>query len=563
MPKSSPDDVTVVELKGLRPAPAAAPRARGLKAGPRGAKRVPAAPDVGATLARSLGGQDLELAKEITFIREPAPPAPRTKRARGLKRAAAPVGDDRAALTLNVALADGEDALILLEEDGVFSWHVQGEDVTPHAARQAMLRQRAPSGRRPSKVSARRRVKRFALSLPPAPAPAPAPARGKTAVAGRKRGLGSFIAHTIVGQVTARVFRFVAGKIVGPIIDHMERNVRTGMVRIEDVDCTKWRLIDDSEQLDLPKDRPANVLLLVHGTFSSTMGAFGGLSLTAHGKTVLKAALKKYDAVIGFDHATLSVTPMQNATDLLARLERQKWPKPPVFDAVSHSRGGLVFRSLVEAALPVSNFQYRVNRAVFVACTNAGTELARRKNWDRFIDRYTNLAAGASKAAGMLSGSPVGAKILGEAIRGVGAFVKALAVAALDDNKVPGLEAMDPAGAFVRQLNDLQAGQPQPEGTFYCVMTSNFDPDTAQRNGTAPEFPPAWWLRLGDKPVDELMGKENDLVVDVESMSEIDTSVGDFVKDRFDFGTNGTVYHTNYFLQKGTAAELTDWLQLQ
>ncbi|MEO8334066.1 MAG: hypothetical protein ABI664_03785 [bacterium] len=561
MPKSSPDDVTVVELRGLRPAAAAPPRARAAKAGPRGAKRAPVAPDVGATLAKSLAGQDLELAKEFTFIREPEPPQPNVRRARGLKRASAPVADDRAALTLNVALADGEDALILLEEDGVFSWHVQGEDITPPAAHHAILRQRAATGRRSPKSAVRRRVKRFALSLPPAPAPQLV--RGRPAVDGRKRGLGAFIAHTIVGQVTARVFRFVAGKIVGPIIDHMERNVLGGMVKIDDVDCTKWRLMDDSEQLALPKDRPPLVLMLVHGTFSSTMGGFGGLSQTPHGKAVLKAALKKYDVVIGFDHKTLSVTPMQNATDLLARLERQKWPKPPIIDAISHSRGGLVFRSLVEAALPVSRFQYKVNRAVFVACTNAGTELARRKNWDRMIDRYTNLAAGASKAVGMLTGSPLGAKILGESIRGVGAFVKALALAALDDNKVPGLEAMDPAGAFVRQLNDLQEGQPQPEGSFYCVMTSNFDPDTARRNGTATEFPPSWWLRLGDKPVDELMGKANDLVVDVDSMSQIDVSVGDFVKDRFDFGTNGTVYHTNYFLQKGTAIELTDWLQLQ
>ncbi len=561
MPRSLPDDVTIVELKGLRAAPPAPPRARGLEAGPRRGKRTPTAPDVGALLAKSLGTQDMELAKELTFIREPIPLPSKAKRARGLKRAAAPVTDARAALTLNVDLADGEDALILLEEDGVFSWHVQGEDVTPPEAHRAMLRRRATTGRRPPKGSARRRVKRFALSLPPTPVQAPAVVPGK-APSGRKRGLGSLIAHTIVGQVTARVFRFVAGKIVGPIIDHLERNVRTGMVIIDSVDCTKWTLVDDSVQLTLPSDRAPRVLLMVHGTFSSTMGAFGGLSQTPHGKALLKAAIAKYDAIIGFDHATLSVTPMQNATDLLARLERQKWPKPPVFDAVMHSRGGLVFRSLVEAALPVSNFQYKVNRAVFVACTNAGTELARRKNWDRMIDRYTNLAAGASKAVGMLTGTAAGAKILGEAIRGVGAFVKALALAALDDNKIPGLEAMDPAGSFVRQLNDLQAGQPQPEDSFYCVMTSNFDPDTAQRNGSTPEFPPAWWLRLGDKPVDELMGKENDLVVDVASMSDIDRSVGDFVKDRFDFGTNGAVYHTNYFLQKGTAIELTSWLQL-
>ena len=555
MPKSSPDDVTIVELKGLRAAPTLPRPARALARGPR-------APDVGASLARSLAGQDLELAKEYTFVREAPPPKPKAKRARALKHAAALAGDERAALTLNVALGDGEEALILLEEDGVFSWHVQGEDVTPPAAHQAIMRQRATTGRRATKGSVRRRVKRFALTLPPAAPPAIVPPRSKTVVAGRRRGLGSFIASAVIGRVTARVFRFVAGKIVGPVIDHMERNVRTGMVLIQDVDCTKWRLIDDSEQLDLPADRPARVLLWVHGTFSSTMGAFGALSQTPHGKALLKSALKSYDLVVGFDHATLSLTPMQNATDLLARLERQKWPRPPVFDAVSHSRGGLVFRSLVESALPASSFQYTINRAVFVACTNNGTELARRKNWDRMIDRYTNLAAGVTRAIGFLSGSPVGAKILGESIRGVGSFVKALAIAALDDNGVPGVEAMDPAGAFVRQLNDLQAGQPQPEGSFYCVLTSSFDPGKAERSGSTPEFPANWWMRLAERPVDELMGRENDLVVDVASMSDIDTSIGNFVKKRFDFGTNGAVYHTNYFLQKGTTVELTDWLEL-
>jgi hypothetical protein len=552
MAKSSADDVIVTELRGLRVAPAAPRQARAPVRG-----RAPRKPDVGATLARSLSRQDLELAKEITFVRETPPPKPpKGRRKRAPKRAAAPTTGERAALTLDVALADGEEALILLEEDGVFSWHVQGEDVTPPAVHHAIIRERATTGRRPPKGTPRRRVKRFTLTLPPAPPLSPH-------VPGRRRGLGSFIASTVIGHVTARVFRFIAGKIVGPVIGHMERNVRTGMVLIADVDCSKWRLMDDSEQIDLPADRSAKVLLWVHGTFSSTMGSFGGLSLTPHGKALLKAAIASYDVVIGFDHATLSVTPMQNASDLLARLERQKWPRPPMIDAISYSRGGLVFRSLVEGALPASNFQYTVNRAIFVACTNGGTELARRKNWDRLIDRYTNLVAGASTAIGMISGSPVGGKILGEAIRGVGAFVKALAIAALDENGVPGLEAMDPAGAFVRQLNDAQAGQPQPEGSFYCVLTSNFDPDKAQQSGTTPEFPPTWWLRLADKPVDELIGRENDLVVDVDSMSDIDTSMGDFVKKRFDFGTNGVVYHTNYFLQTGTTIELTDWLKLQ
>ncbi|HYN82223.1 MAG TPA: hypothetical protein VES88_12025 [Gemmatimonadaceae bacterium] len=292
------------------------------------------------------------------------------------------------------------------------------------------------------------------------------------------------------------------------------------------------------------------------------MGSFGALSQTPHGKALLKATLAKYDAVIGFDHATMSVDPMQNASDMLARLERQKWPKPPVFDAICFSRGGLVFRSLVESALPASNFKYTVERAIFVASTNGGTELARRKNWNRLIDRYTNLASAACAAIGVVTASSVATKILGEAIRGVGALVKSLAVVALDEGGVPGLEAMDPSGGFVRKINDLQAGQPQPASSYYCVITSNFDPDKAQKTGSTPEFPPGWWLRLADNPIDELMNKENDLVVDVPSMSEIDLGVGDFIKKRFDFGTNGAVYHTSYFLQRDTSAELAEWLQL-
>lgn len=559
MPKHTRDEVAIVALNGLRLAGPAKARARGPMRGLRAAAPAAPSPNVGAALAKSLGGQRLDLAQELSFEREAAPAPARSTKRRGPRRAGAlaPPGAG-AGMTLDVPLADGEEAVILLEEDGVFSWHIRSDDVTTSEAHHTVLRQRALTGRRAPKGTPRSRVKRFTISLAAPVAPAP---RAR-AVAGRQRGLGSFVADSIVGKVVARVFRFVAGKVVGKIVDHMERDIRTGMIWMGDADCTKWRLMDDSEQLTLPADRPARVLLWVHGTFSSTMGSFGGLSQTPHGKALLKAMLDKYDAIIGFDHATMSVTPMENATDLLARLERQKWPKPPVFDAVSFSRGGLVFRSLVECALPSSSFAYTVDRAIFVACTNAGTELARRKNWDRLMDRYTNLAAGACTAIALLTGGSLATKILGEAIKGIGAFVKALAMAALDEGGMPGIEAMDPSGAFVRRINDLQAGQPQPTSSYYCVVTSNFDPDKAMKSGSAPEIPSGFWMRVADKPVDELMHKENDLVVDVPSMSAIDPTVGDFVKKHHDFGTNGTVYHTVYFLQDQTTAELSNWLQI-
>jgi hypothetical protein len=559
MAQFTQDPVKIVGLMGLRVAASAKAPARGALHRPRSTARRTAPVDVGAALAASFGRQELELAMEQPFAREAGSPPPSGARRRGIRRAAAPATtDDRAGVTLDVPLADGEEAIVLLEQDGVFSWQLRSEELTPPAVHRAIVRQRATFGRQPPQGAPRQRTRRFAIKLDAAPPPKPrAPA-----LPGRKRGLGSFIAGAMVGKVVVRVFRFVARKVVGALVDHMERDIQPGLVWMGDTDCMKWRPMDRSEQLALPKDRPARVLLWVHGTFSSTLGSFGGLSQTPHGKAFLKAMLAKYDAIIGFDHPTMSVTPMQNASALLARLQLQKWPKPPVFDAICFSRGGLVFRSLVEYALPASAFAYTVDRAIFVACTNNGTELARRKNWDRLMDRYTNLAAGACTAIGALTGSAVATRILGEAIKGIGAFVKTLALAALDEGGMPGIEAMDPSGSFVRRINDGQAGQPQPSSSYYCVVTSNFDPDKAVTSGNAAEVPAGFWMRVADKPVDELMNKENDLVVDVPSMSAIDPGDGDFVKKRHDFGTNGSVYHTVYFLQQQTSAALSNWLQI-
>ena len=64
------------------------------------------------------------------------------------------------------------------------------------------------------------------------------------------------------------------------------------------------------------------VLLFIHGTFSSTVGGFGALGIDENGKGFLRTAIAAYDAVIGFDHKTLSVDPRQNAENLLKRLRR-------------------------------------------------------------------------------------------------------------------------------------------------------------------------------------------------------------------------------------------------
>ncbi len=80
--------------------------------------------------------------------------------------------------------------------------------------------------------------------------------------------------------------------------------------------------------------------------------------------------------MIGFDHATLSEDPLENATELLHRLQEIKYPYPPRIDIITHSRGGLVARSLMEHLLPLSDFQASFERVIFVAVTNGGTQLA-------------------------------------------------------------------------------------------------------------------------------------------------------------------------------------------
>ena len=98
------------------------------------------------------------------------------------------------------------------------------------------------------------------------------------------------------------------------------------------------------------------------------------------------------------------MSPLDNAKDILAWFQAQPWPKPPVIDAVAYSRGGLVLRSLVEDLMPGSTFKGTIRRAVFVACTNGGTELARPANWKRFADTYINVAAAGTRALAFIPG---------------------------------------------------------------------------------------------------------------------------------------------------------------
>lgn len=76
-----------------------------------------------------------------------------------------------------------------------------------------------------------------------------------------------------------------------------------------------------------------NILLFLHGTFSSFDNAFRDLKAT----DTWKYLHTKYDKILAFDHQTISKSPIENALKLLEFL-----PDEIDLDIITHSRGGLI-----------------------------------------------------------------------------------------------------------------------------------------------------------------------------------------------------------------------------
>jgi CHAT domain/Ternary complex associated domain 7 len=509
--------------------PAASPSTRrGSLGGARGAIPMPPAA-VADPMVAAFERQEMQLLDQVELTPGAAGPATRAITARsGLAEFSLP-------------LVANENAALLLEQDGMYSWQLPEESAADSAAMSRMAR-RGTAGSQAM----------FRITLSPAANPA---ASGAPAV---RRG---FLTDFVSDKIKAYVFKFAARAGVNGLVKFLERNARAGIVNLVGGDAGKWEFIDGLTQLALPDDRPARILLFIHGTFSSTVGGFGALTATPWGSKFLEGARANYDAVIGFDHPTLSVDPLSNATELLKRMEGRAWKFAPQIDIITHSRGGLVTRSLVEQLLPMSALKPLIGRVIFVAATNGGTELAAPQNWKTLIDLYTNLAFGASKLLQLLPQAHLAGLILNETVQSLGALVKFAATHALTDEGAPGLAAMRPDGPFVKQINETQPGQLNAMQSFYFAVTSQF---IARLTGEhQPSELPARLLQLlGAGLMRELMRESNDLVVNTASMTTIDPHAGKFIKDSLDFTASPQVYHTNYFLQPKVADALTRWLGL-
>src|SRR5262249_47043399 len=128
-------------------------------------------------------------------------------------------------------------------------------------------------------------------------------------------------------------------------------------------------------------------LVFMHGTFSHAASAFRELAASDF---FTRLAPKYTSRIFAFNHFTVSRTPAENARMLLEALEPGAAYE---FDIVSHSRGGLVARTLVEDQdqLGASGGRVQVDKLVLVASPNEGTPLATADRWQELLNWVSNL----------------------------------------------------------------------------------------------------------------------------------------------------------------------------
>ncbi|CAN5858868.1 hypothetical protein BH18ACI5_BH18ACI5_19490 [soil metagenome] len=332
------------------------------------------------------------------------------------------------------------------------------------------------------------------------------------------RGLAARAVKAIVIKVAKLAGDKAVSLVLPRLAEALENEVwkRRGLAE-RWVKVTKETLVVDDLAASTPES-PLRSLLFLHGSFSHTASAFRHLAETdffARVKSVYD------DRIFGFDHFSISRSPEQNARALLESLPA----KTTTFDVVTHGRGGLILRTIVERSREFGELsrRFKLGHAVLVASPNDGTPLASPQRWDDTIGWLANVLE-------MFPDNPF---TTGSALVANG--IVWLANHALGD--LPGLHAMDGDGDLIKAIQ----GSPGPPSDAYSALVANYQP-----SGSVLQ-------RLLDVGIDELFGSANDLVVPSEGGWRIDRSHTDIPAARIGcFGPGGnlhvdTVTHLNFF----------------
>ncbi len=220
------------------------------------------------------------------------------------------------------------------------------------------------------------------------------------------------------------------------------------------------------EKLDNPAINPKKpVLLFLHGTFSSTAGSFGNLP----GQAWARLSQQYGDQIFGYDHRTLSESPIENALDLVSGL-----PDGVVLHLVTHSRGGLIGELLSRSGRTDGRDAFDENdlrlAAQYIQSGAGEKDLVKLSNLMRdkgiHVERFVRIACparGTTLASGRLDRwLELIVNVLGKVLEPttVGALFGVLTDLMLDLKKqaanpeaMPGLAAMVPESDFIRMIN--------------------------------------------------------------------------------------------------------------
>jgi pimeloyl-ACP methyl ester carboxylesterase len=425
--------------------------------------------------------------------------APTPQVSMGAVRGAGGVSENE--LLLQVPLADKETAFVMYtDEAGIVSFHYRDSGQAVPAL--------------PSRSWNAARQDRFRISLRPGTSRAP----------GEGRALFGRLLAKIIKVIVVELFPDEVGNAAAKRVKLWEDKNR----RAIGFHGGNWQqLLDDAPLAltDVASLTGKKSLLFLHGTTSSTAGAFGALRGFPQLLDRLRTA---YDGrVAGFNHHTMTAGVAENVRDVYAALASA--PGDYTFDVVCHSRGGLVALALTQLA-DASFEQYlgspwrrpagvniKIDRIVFVATPNAGTDLAIPDNISSFIERLVNFVNMLPDSAGTIA---------------IGALLSvAAAVAEVTLPRLPGLADQSPDSDLLRKL--LPADTAERYFAFQASYAPTGDLFDVVRNAAMDRI---------------FSAKQNDLVVPTEGVS----AAGGFklpVERIVQFGPNDGVYHTNFFSQ--------------
>lgn len=339
------------------------------------------------------------------------------------------------------------------------------------------------------------------------------------------------------------------------------------------------RVTIEDQELEAAAKNQDPILVFIHGTGSSTVGSFGDLRLTNQEISWEHISRSFNKRVYGFEHRTLSASPLDNALQLAKIL-----PQGCRLSLVTHSRGGLVGdllcldnfelgliehyqrrpihldgqpestqqasirqliveqerQQLIELHALLLKKQFQIERYVRVACPAGGTTLM-ADNIDLFLSGFLSLL---SLGASFI---PVVGAVSASVLNAFRRVVLEIAAKRIDPRFIPGLEAMLPDSPLAGFL----ATASRSDSIQMLAITGNTDSDQASLLKRIAIIFTDWVL----------FGKtDNDFVVDTQSMraglAKRNTS--------YEYYAQGNqVSHIHYFQRANTRRALYQWLNTQ